>query len=1126
MLVSGTLAPCTGLIPRFSWILMAGLILATVPSPAGANTQAQLRFMLDRGRYPAAVTTARENLRAVEAASEQETPALALSYELLAEALILNGDIRDPSTTTIIDRALEIRISLHGEGDLETTNALIWRGAPDKELGNLDSARQNLETAVIIRERSLGVSHLEVARALNELASVHMRQRDSDTASELYERAAEIIETSHGPNDPEMAVSLVGLADALYRSGFPLQAGPLAEESLDIRRRVLDPDHPLIAQSMLELAMIERRSDHAERAEELARGALKTMTNSLGSEHIKSAGILNFLGTLRKDQGDYVEARELFQQVLSLFEQAYGPKHAYVAGVLNNLAIVFRLTGDFSAARTTLERSLELREDLFGPNHPLVAQSLTNLAEVLIQEDQEEEAILLLERALTIQEAAYGPTSLRLISSLSDLGLALRRTDNLDAASSALARATTIVEEKLGPHSREIADLINSQALIAHQKGNLTEARSGFTRAHALYHENLGEHHPKVGLMLFNLARVEADSGHPEKALALALRAENQGREHLQLTAHALSEREALGYAWRLKARLDLVTHLAVDCNQCSVQAWDRLIRARGQILNELALRRRTVDPTDLSTLDLLARLEESSSLLSRLTLRGPGKETNDIFRERLEELRLEVEKLERELGSSSPAVRRDQARNHLGFVEVCNALPPGASLVAFTRCLAYPERIGTSSPKSFDYLALVLGPGAPTPQIINLGSADEIDNLVFHWQAEVSSAGNEDDYRRTGENLKHRIWDPVARLFGESSTVFVVPDGSLNLVNLAALPAGHDDYLVEHGPLIHMLSAERALVPRPPAEPVHGRPHLLALGNPDFDAVPGEAGEGTVHAGLSTNTQRSNSPQTESVNFQPLPATAIEIETILELWREVNGAEPSASLSLTGPEADEARFKRLAPGNEILHMATHGFVLGGPRRQMTTTGRGVGGLAPAVPPEPTEEIVLEEPENPFRLSGLALAGANVLSAGDPTSEDGILTAIEVANLDLSSVQWAVLSACDTGIGKTIAGEGVFGFRRSFRIAGARTVIMSLWPVEDAGGRDWMEALYRARLIDGMTTGLDRKAKVPTPSSGAPLSHLATGSRSAVSSQLSAVGSQLSAQALAKFECNATKREK
>jgi len=1053
-------------------LLIVGLFLAIAPEFACAETSDEVRLMFDRGRYPEAVTAARKNLAAVEATSGQETPALALGYELLAEALIRNGEIRDPATTAIIDRAMEIRVSLHGKGDLQTTDALMWRGVLDKKLGNIDSARRSLETVVTIREREPGSSDLDRAQALNELAWVHMRQRDNDAASDLFLRASEIVEASCEPNHPEMAVSLLGLAEALFRAGFPGQAKPLAEECLDLRRRVLDPDHPLTAQPLYLLAMIERSLDNPGRAEDLTRRAVEIINRSLGPEHIKSAGPLNLLGTLRKDQGDYVEARDLYQRVLCLFERYYGPDHAYVAGTLNNLSIVFRLTGDFTAARTALERSLELREKIFGRNHPLVAQSLTNLAGVLIHEDRQIEAIPLLQRALTIQEATFGPTNLRLVDSLNDLGLALRETDDLDAASLALARATTIVEEKLGSHSRRIADLINNQALIAHQQGNLEEARTGFSRAHSLYHESFGDHHPKVGLMLFNLARVESDDGNLETAFDLALRAEKQGREHLQLTAHALSEREALAYAWRLKARLDLVMHLAGGCDQCSTQAWDRLIRARGQILKELALRRHDADPSDLETLDLLARLEQSSGLLSRLTIRGPGKETNEAYRRKIEATRLEVEQLERELGASSAAISRDQEQDHLGLAEVSNALMPGASLVAFSRSLAYPKTIGTSTPNTFDYLALVIGPDVTNPHIINLGPADEIDHLVFRWQAEASSAGSEDDYRRAGVALKHRIWDPVAGLFGKSSTVFVVPDGSLSLVNLAALPTEESHYLVEDGPLIHMLSSERALVPRAPVEADDNRPQMLALGNPDFNAG-GRAVTGVPpSAGLTANACRPRSPENnlEPMFFQPLPATAGEIETILNLWREVNGDDEATTTVLSGTQATEARFKEMAPGRQILHLATHGFVLGGPRRQTTASGRGVGGLTSAGQGIPAEEGGSKEMENPFRLSGLALAGANVHSTADPSTEDGILTALEVANLDLSAVQWAVLSGCNTGIGKTIAGEGVFGFRRAFRIAGARTVIMSLWPVDDSAGKDWMEQLYRARLIDGMTT--------------------------------------------------------
>jgi CHAT domain-containing protein len=104
------------------------------------------------------------------------------------------------------------------------------------------------------------------------------------------------------------------------------------------------------------------------------------------------------------------------------------------------------------------------------------------------------------------------------------------------------------------------------------------------------------------------------------------------------------------------------------------------------------------------------------------------------------------------------------------------------------------------------------------------------------------------------------------------------------------------------------------------------------------------------------------------------------------------------------------------------------------------------------------------EPENPLLLSGLVLAGANHRSAAGAEEDDGILTAEEIAALDLSGVEWAVLSACDTGVGDIRAGEGVFGLRRAFQVAGVGTLIMSLWSVEDEATREWMTALYEARL--------------------------------------------------------------
>jgi len=142
---------------------------------------------------------------------------------------------------------------------------------------------------------------------------------------------------------------------------------------------------------------------------------------------------------------------------------------------------------------------------------------------------------------------------------------------------------------------------------------------------------------------------------------------------------------------------------------------------------------------------------------------------------------------------------------------------------------------------------------------------------------------------------------------------------------------------------------------------------------------------------------------------------------------------------------------------------------------------RSVGGLAPrkkpnaagdrATPNALSQRAAPPSPAvNPLLLSGLALAGANRRAKATADEEDGILTAEEVASLDLSGVEWAVLSACDTGLGEIKAGEGVFGLRRAFQIAGAHTVIMSLWSVEDRAAMTWMRALYEGRLARKLDT--------------------------------------------------------
>jgi CHAT domain-containing protein len=515
-----------------------------------------------------------------------------------------------------------------------------------------------------------------------------------------------------------------------------------------------------------------------------------------------------------------------------------------------------------------------------------------------------------------------------------------------------------------------------------------------------------------------------------------------------------------------------------------------------------MATRRRSViEEGDLEGASLVRELSSACERLAYLTIRGVGKNTPEQYRHLLNESSAAKDEAERRLAEKSLPFRAKLARERLGLSEVRDALPEGSALLAFSRYerTEQAEKAETSpgDGKSGDpdakgvswredvpaYLAFVFRSGWRSPVVVPLGTAAEIEDLVSRWGQETAHGLRapgwtpqeaEAAYREAGAALRKRVWDPIAPHLEEAELVLVVPDGALHQVSLSALPVGGEGYLIEEGPLIHYLSAERDVVPEAETEDKEGG--ILALGAPAFDdaslfaALTPEGARAEkpsilMAAQTTFRGERSGCGDFESLEFDPLPASGREIDDVLALWNKGH-QKKEGSVRLTGAAASETAFKASAPGKEVLHLATHGFFLNGrcppagldtPGEDQSRSNRWSGELPPAG-------------ENPLLLSGLAFAGANNREAAGPDEDDGILTAEEVAALDLSAADWVVLSACDTGIGEVRAGEGVFGLRRAFQIAGARTLITSLWPVEDEAGRQWMRNLYDSRFVKGMGT--------------------------------------------------------
>jgi CHAT domain-containing protein len=323
---------------------------------------------------------------------------------------------------------------------------------------------------------------------------------------------------------------------------------------------------------------------------------------------------------------------------------------------------------------------------------------------------------------------------------------------------------------------------------------------------------------------------------------------------------------------------------------------------------------------------------------------------------------------------------------------------------------------------------------------------------------------------------VRSLLWDPLVPSLGAPERVFLVPDGAISLVNYAALPQADGRFLVEAEPILHLLTVERDLVPERRSVP-RGQ-GLLALGAPDFDRR-----EAPVEDALLAAAYRgphASCLDREEIRFAPLPGAAVELARVADRWeagptrlaRREEAPLRGEAERVLGADATEDALRRLAPGRQVVHLATHGFLFGDSCRAGAAGERGIGGVVAA----PARPVVSAPPsgaieESPYVLSGLALAGANRREESPPGEDDGILTAEEASTLDLAATDWVVLSGCDTGLGRTLShNEGIEGLRRGFRVAGARCVIMSLWPIADQATVEWMEPLYAARFQDGLDT--------------------------------------------------------
>ena len=610
--------------------------------------------------------------------------------------------------------------------------------------------------------------------------------------------------------------------------------------------------------------------------------------------HPDYAVSLNNLAWLYACQGDYARAEPLYRQSLEISKKALGENHPDYAASLNNLAELYCSQGDYAQAGPLCLKSLAIKKQALGENHPEYAVCLGNLAQFYCEQGAYCQAEPLQRQALEIAKKALGEDHPEYARSLRNLaGIYYAQRD--------FARA-----EPLGRQALEI-----------------TKAA-------------LGENHPEYADGLNNLAVLYEAQGDYARAEPLLRQAVVIRRRQLESTAVVQSERQQLAMLQSVRSSLDHYLSLTAGQDQPSPQPSPILSCAtggRGELLSASAyqqmlawkgivFRRQRLACAGVQTPELAAlfrQLQQVAGQLAQQAWATPDPKHSAHWRENIERLSTEKDRLEAELSAHSAAYR--QAQKQITLEELQQALPNDAVLVDFLQndhVALTATRAGTEKTRQQRLIAFVVRHEGPVLRI-NLGPARPLNDAIDTWR---ESFGISPASAAAGKLLREKLWDPIDAHIQDARIVLVSPDGPLNRLPLAALPGKKPDtFLLEERAIALVPVAQMIpeIVQAKASRPLPG--NLLLVGNINYDAQPGPAEVAQADGPASTRSLPAG-----SMHFQPLQGTRDEVAAIEKLYRHELGTRGIRSLQES--QATKATVLAEAGKYRYLHLATHGFFI------------------------------------------------------------------------------------------------------------------------------------------------------------------------------------------------------
>jgi CHAT domain-containing protein/Flp pilus assembly protein TadD len=1018
-----------------------------------ANNISWLGFLYNyTGEYKLAEPLYIETMEMYRRIFNNDHPDLAVSISNLADFFYRRGKYTEAEP--LYEESLNMRKRLYKGDHPEVAKSINNMAVFYRDIGRFVEAERLFKEALEMSRNLFKGDHPYLAGSILSMGYFYKGKGNYIEAEKFFKEALEMFRRIYKEDHPNLATSIDNMASIYFKLGDYISSEQLYNESLEMRRRLFKKNHPDLVTSVNNLAQFYNFKGRYTEAGFLYEQALEMSRQLFQNDHPDLIISLSNMATFLIGIGNYADSESLLTEALEMSRRVFKKDHPNLAELINNMAVFYETKGNYADAESLYMESLEMKRRIYKKDHPDLALSIGNTAAFFKEKGFNDNAELLLKEALEMNRRIYKNDHPQLARSIHNLAILYLDLKRLSDAETLLKEALEMKRRIYKSDHPDLALSIQNMAVIHKINGNYQEAEILLKEAFEIYRRIYIDAHPDLAISLNFLITYYSSTNRFIETEVLFYELIKICYNLINNFFPYLSENEKEKYfttffKYYYKFNIFVIRRYKTSPKLLET-FFDNQLMIKGMLLNSSnKVRRNILSSNDTLLITLYHCWKDKKEFISKLY---------KLSRQQLEKKRINLDsiirsanELEKELTSRSDIFSQENEKKKPNWKDIKKYLKINESVIELVRINIIDKN---DNKDTINYAALILKKNSKYPELVLLENGNELETKYIsnYNQSVHNKIEDKDSYKQ--------FWEPIAKKLKGIKKVFISPDGVYNKINLATLQNPKTGKYVIDEIDIQVVGSTRDLVEKKIDSRFRGNdtlPKVAELfGNPQFNLESTQYSQ--IASRYADGTERSyyylgnTLDSTTRKGIAPLPGTKTEIDNISSI---LTNNKWKVNTHLGSVAVEEAIKSLMNP--TILHIATHGMFL----KDIETTEENILGME-----------VQRVKENPLLRSMLLLSGAeNTLkneSSQYQQTDDGLLTAYEAMNLNLDKTELVVLSACETGLGEIKNGEGVYGLQRAFQQAGAKSVLMSLWKVNDEATQELMTTFYK-EWVSGKT---------------------------------------------------------